>query len=32
MRITHRDIGEWTDDHPLNQPGKILEEYKRLFR
>lgn len=26
-----RDIGEWTDDHPLNYPGNVAAEYKRLF-
>lgn len=25
------DIGEWTDDHPLNFHDTTEEEYKRLF-
>lgn len=29
--IDERDIGEWTDDHPLNHSGTAGEEYKRLF-
>ena len=28
--IEERDIGEWTDDHPLNKAGCSLE-YHRLF-
>jgi len=28
--IEERDIGEWTDDHPLNKSGCNLE-YQRLF-
>lgn len=29
--IEERDIGEWTDDHPLNKAGCSLE-YQRLFQ
>lgn len=25
------DVGEWSDDHPLNLLDKQKEEYKRLF-
>lgn len=28
--VEERDIGEWTDDHPLNKAGSSLE-YTRLF-
>lgn len=28
--IEERDIGEWTDDHPLNKAGCNIE-YQRLF-
>lgn len=28
--IEERDIGEWTDDHPLNKAGCSLE-YQRLY-
>lgn len=31
MNITERDIGEWTDDHPLNSISKAHAEYERLF-
>lgn len=30
--VTGRDIGEWTDGHPLNQRSTCDEEYKRLFQ
>jgi hypothetical protein len=30
-KITAMDIGEWTDEHPLNIRGKSDEEYTRLF-
>jgi hypothetical protein len=26
-----RDIGEWTDSHPLNMRNQSEAEYKRLF-
>lgn len=26
-----RDIGEWGDDHPLNQLDTADEEYRRVF-
>jgi len=29
--ITGRDIGEWSDDNPLNHPDTRYAEYKRLF-
>jgi hypothetical protein len=29
--ITERDIGEWTDCHPLNMHEEQDREYKRLF-
>jgi hypothetical protein len=29
--IKEVDIGEWTDDHPLNKRITSNEEYKRLF-
>lgn len=25
------DVGEWSDDHPLNQYPKMEEEFKRVF-
>ena len=31
MTITDADIGEWTDEHPLNHRDKMVAEYKRLF-
>lgn len=31
MDIKERDIGEWTDSHPLNQYETRRKEYKRLF-
>lgn len=30
--IQERDIGEWGDDHPLNQRATADAEYRRLFR
>lgn len=30
MSIEERDIGKWTDDHPLNKSG-AKEEFRRLF-
>lgn len=29
--IQEVDLGEWDDDHPLNNPDTCDEEYKRLF-
>ena len=29
--ITCRDIGQWTDDHPLNKQVTSEEEYRRIF-
>lgn len=29
--ISSRDIGEWTDDHPLNSRVKAEAEWERLF-
>lgn len=29
--IRQADIGEWTDDHPLNKRASCDEEYRRLF-
>ena len=29
--IEVRDVGEWTDDHPLNNPGTADAELRRLF-
>ena len=29
--IQERDIGEWDDDHPLNQMDTSDAEYRRLF-
>lgn len=29
--VTEKDIGEWTDDHPLNKHSTCEEEYRRLF-
>jgi hypothetical protein len=29
--IETRDIGEWTDDHPLNRGGSAQAEIERLF-
>lgn len=30
-KIEIKDIGEWTDDHPLNKHATCDEEYRRLF-
>lgn len=30
-RICGADIGEWSDDHPLNKRDSCALEYKRLF-
>ena len=32
MRIETVDIGEWSDDHPLNGRATQEAEYARLFR
>lgn len=29
--ITEKDIGEWTDEHPLNKRATCDAEYQRLF-
>lgn len=29
--IESRDIGEWSDDHPMNQKALADDEYRRLF-
>ena len=29
--IIEKDIGEWSDDNPLNKPSTADAEYKRLF-
>ncbi len=29
--ITEKDIGEWDDEHPLNNNLTSTKEYKRLF-
>jgi endonuclease YncB( thermonuclease family) len=31
MSMQSRDIGEWSDDHPLNFIGKDKVEFNRLF-
>jgi hypothetical protein len=31
QKMDSRDIGEWTDDHPLNNRHKARTEYKRIF-
>ena len=31
MACEERDIGEWSDEHPLNQRDKADAEYRRLF-
>jgi len=30
-KIKERDIGEWSDDHPLNKSDTCDAEYERLF-
>jgi hypothetical protein len=32
MDIKCREIGEWTDDHPLNDSETSLEFFKQLFK
>lgn len=29
--IVEKDIGDWSDDHPLNKRQTCNEEYERLF-
>lgn len=29
--VVEKDIGEWTDDHPLNKKSTSQAEYERLF-
>ena len=29
--VEEADIGDWSDDHPLNNSGKAAAEYMRLF-
>lgn len=31
MRIEERDVGLWTDDHPLNLLSTLKQEHDRLF-
>lgn len=31
ISVEERDIGEWDDDHLLNQKDKFKAEYERLF-
>lgn len=31
QRVTAADIGEWSDDHPLNRFDLMVAEYARLF-
>ncbi|KKN70937.1 hypothetical protein LCGC14_0425390 [marine sediment metagenome] len=31
ISIEEADIGEWSDDHPLNQYDKMKDEYTRMF-
>lgn len=31
MTIEERDIGEWSDDHPLNRRDTADAEFQRLF-
>lgn len=30
-KITAKDIGEWSDDHPLNIRGESEEAYRLIF-
>jgi len=32
MSVEERDIGEWDDDHPMNQKDTFKSEYERLFK
>ena len=31
MKIIEKDIGKWTDDHPLNSTETCGDEYQKLF-
>lgn len=31
MQIIEKDIGEWSDDHPLNKTATFETHYKMLF-
>ena len=31
LGVEERDIGEWSDDHPLNLPSTMQAELERLF-
>jgi hypothetical protein len=31
ISVESRDIGEWTDDHPMNKRGTAESEFIRLF-
>ena len=31
QKVEVRDIGQWSDEHPLNQSDTCDEEYARLF-
>ena len=31
VEIQERDIGEWTDEHPLNQTATFKSEFRKLF-
>ncbi len=30
--VVEKDIGQWTDNHPLNNFATYRKEYERLFR
>lgn len=32
MEMQSVDIGEWSDDHPLNKRSTMKEEFDRLFK
>jgi len=32
ISVEERDIGEWSDDHPLNHRDTMKTEYERLFK
>lgn len=32
MRVDEREIGEWHDDHPLNNRDKVQQSYLDTFR
>lgn len=31
IQVESRDIGEWSDDHPLNKKDTVRAEYEKLF-